>query len=99
MKHLVYGCRGWIPTTGSRETADSDNPDAMLRSHMTPLSRVAIFVVLLAGAFALAAPVEGNAAIVEVAFTGTLAGTMVAFVLPWAYASSDTDRTPPATKE
>lgn len=66
---------------------------------MTPLSRVAIFVVLLAGAFALAAPVKGNAAILEAALTGTLAGAMVAFVLPWAYASSNTDHTPPGTEE
>lgn len=66
---------------------------------MNPLSRATTFVVLLAGAFALAAPVEGNAAIVEVALTGSLAGAMVAFVLPWAYASSDPGRTPPITEE
>lgn len=71
----------------------------MLPSPMTPLARVASFVVLLAGAFAIAAPVEGNAAIVEVALTGALAGAMVAFVLPWAYDSNDPDRTPPATEE
>lgn len=66
---------------------------------MTLLARVAMFVVLLAGAFAIAAPVEGNAAIVEAALTGTIAGAMVAFVLPRAYASSDVDRTSPATEE
>lgn len=92
MKRLVYDfC--------VRETADSNNLGRVLPSPMTPLSQVATFVILLAGAFALAAPIEGNAALVEVALTGTLTGTMVAFVLPWAYDSSDADVPPKVTEE
>lgn len=99
MKRLVYGFHQWVRPVGWCETSDSDNPRTVLCFPMTLLSRVAMFVVPLVGAFAVAAPVDGNAAIGEAALTGTLAGAMVAFVLPWAYASGDVDRTPPATEE
>lgn len=71
----------------------------MLQPRMTPLSQAVLFVALLAGAFALAAPVEGNADLVAVVLTGTVTGATVAYALPWVYSSGESGGTPPASEE
>lgn len=52
---------------------------------MIRLLQAVLFVALLAGVFALAAPVRGDAELLGAVLLGTLTGGTVAYLLPWVY--------------